>query len=248
MLQRGETGALSLHRRENGVAGAGERGLSATAGAALLFAAARRHGAGRLALGLTGAALVAHGVTGRPKAWGKSRSAATGVALIRAITIGARPEAIRSVGGDLSRWLTGTLVEAVKPVAQDRWRVVLRLPGGRHVETEVEVGAESDGTIAWRSVSGGALEHQGRVFFSEAPDRRGTEVRVVLSMRTASAAGAFVARALRAVADRALGHALARLKQVVETGEVATAEPQSSGRRGLVGRVARQLRAGGQAA
>jgi hypothetical protein len=44
--------------------------------------------------------------------------------------------------------------------------------------------------------------------------------------------------ALHGIAERALGQALARLRQAVEVGEVARSEPQPHGRRGLLVRAA----------
>jgi uncharacterized membrane protein len=223
--QRGETGALSLHRKPQGAnVGGVERGVSALAGAALLVEAVRRRSPSALAVAaaLGGAALVARGATGYCPVYGglgigtaRRPGSEHGLVLMRSITIGGTPDAIADAARETSRWLPDAV--ALERDAPGRWRAALRLPGGRRLESELEAYVEDDGTFAWRSAPDARVEHQGRVFFGPAPDPGATEVRVVVSVRPGT-------RWLRPVAERALGHGLRRLAQLVEAHEVATAD------------------------
>jgi uncharacterized membrane protein len=225
--RRGETAALSFHRKDPDInVGSAERGFSALAGAGLLVAALRVRSGRRAALG---ALLLARGATGRCPFYRRlgiatgqaARVPAAGFPLVRAKTIGAGREPIVDAVRHPARWLPDD-VEAT-PLGPDRWRIALHLPGGRTAATELVSRVEQDGSLGWRSVTGGAFAHQGRIFVAEAPQDRGTELRVVASVRPPGGrAGLVLARPLRAVVERGLGVVLARLKQFVETGEVAT--------------------------
>ena len=227
---RGETAAISLHRKSPAVnLGPAERGLSAAAGLALLAGAAALRSRSGLVLALGGVALAARGATGWCPVYQslgvgarEERADERTLTLVRTVTIGGTPDEIAGAARATARWLSPELES--QALAPGRWRAALELPGRRRVETDVEARHEDDGTFAWRSEAGAPFEHQGRVFFAVAPDQRGTEVRVVVSVRApGGAAGALALRPIRAVAERALGHALRRLKQLVETNEVATA-------------------------
>jgi uncharacterized membrane protein len=240
VLQHGETGALSLHRRAVG-ATAVTRRIGAAAGVALLIAAAARRGRSRWALGLTGATLLTRGVRSRGPRDERLASVPRGLAVTRAATIAALEDAIREAAREASQWLIGPLLRDVERIGPDRWRVVLRLPVGPELPLELETRVEDDGSFSFASPRGSALEVQGRVFFGQARGGRGTEVRATANVRPPTAAGLLAVRSLRGIADRALGHALARLRQRVETGEFPTTEGQPAGPRSLAGRVAQRV-------
>jgi hypothetical protein len=228
--RRGETAALSFHRKDLTVnVGAAERGLSALAGFGLLVSALRARSGGRAALA---AILLARGATGRCPFYRRlgiatgeaARVPAAGFPLVRSTTIAADREKIADAVRHPERWLADEL-DATK-LGPDRWRVALDLPGGRTAVTELVSHVGQGGSLGWRSLAGGGFSHQGRIFLADAPRERGTELRIVASVRPPGGrAGLLLARPLRAVVERALGVALGRLKQWVETGEVATSVP-----------------------
>jgi uncharacterized membrane protein len=78
--------------------------------------------------------------------------------------------------------------------------------------------------IAWRSLEGSTVDSAGSVHFTRAPGGRGTEVRVVLKYDPpAGKLGAAIARLFGEAPGQQIEEDLRRLKQMLETGETATA-------------------------
>lgn len=85
--------------------------------------------------------------------------------------------------------------------------------------------------IAWKSVANADIDNAGSVEFKPAPGNRGTEVKVVtVYSPPAGAIGDAIAKLLGANPKQQIGDDLARFKMLMETGEIATTEGQSSGR------------------
>ena len=101
-----------------------------------------------------------------------------------------------------------------------------RGPGGITVEWDAETTEDTPGQqISWQSVGTADLPNQGTVLFTEAPGNRGTEVHVTINFYPpGGAAGKVAAKMARAVTAQQLEEDLKRLKQILETGEIATAE------------------------
>lgn len=99
-------------------------------------------------------------------------------------------------------------------------------PTGKVIEWDAETVEEVPGRlISWRSVGEADLPNEGRVEFQEAPGDRGTEVHVtVMYHPPGGAAGRAAAKLARGLTAQQLEEDLKRLKQILETGEVATAE------------------------
>jgi uncharacterized membrane protein len=75
------------------------------------------------------------------------------------------------------------------------------------------------------------VEHMGEVSFRELPSGRGTEVRLRLDFTPpAGVIGGGLARVFDGALETQLRSELKRMKQLMETGEVATTEGQPSGR------------------
>lgn len=113
---------------------------------------------------------------------------------------------------------------------QSRW--VASGPLGTRVEWTAEIINETPNElIAWRSLPGGDIDCAGTVRFQAAPARRGTIVKVEMEYRPpAGKVGAAVSRLLGTSADKQVAVDLRRLKQLIETGEIARTEGQSAGR------------------
>lgn len=104
-------------------------------------------------------------------------------------------------------------------------------PIGSSIEWDAEIVREEENRlIAWASVEGADIENSGFVRFQPAPAGRGTEVKVVLEYNPPGGAIA-AAKLFGEDAEQQIGDDLRRFKQFMETGEIATVEGQSSGRK-----------------
>jgi uncharacterized membrane protein len=106
-------------------------------------------------------------------------------------------------------------------------------PMGRKVEWDAEIINEFPGElIAWKSLPGADVDSAGSVVFSDAPGGRGTQVRVELQYNPpAGIAGAYIAKLFKCEPEQAIMEDLHRMKQFLETGEIASTEGQSKGKR-----------------
>jgi uncharacterized membrane protein len=91
--------------------------------------------------------------------------------------------------------------------------------------------------IGWRTLPDSEVMHEGVVSFEPAPGGRGAVARVELCYwPPAGKIGAHFARLLGEEPRRQINDDLRRLKQLIETGEVATTLGQPSGKRSVIGR------------
>jgi len=110
--------------------------------------------------------------------------------------------------------------------------------GASKVEWDAEIYNEIENEmIAWRSVDDADVVNAGSVRFHAAPTGHGTYVRVVLNYNPpAGTVGASLAQLLGTEPGQLIKEELRRFKQLMETGEIATIDGQSSGRaEGAVG-------------
>ncbi len=201
-----------------------ERIASAALGGAAIALGVRTRGLWGWLLAAGGAALTARGVAGRSYAW---RVLATdgGVTAQRAITIRApRMELYRFWRrlDNLPRFMDH--VRSVTMEGEDRSRWVVE-EGPMTLTWTTEITDDVEGRrIAWRSLPGSEVRNEGSVEFRDAPGDRGTEVHV--EIRYQPPGGAVVAAPLRALLKRFTAHQfnveLARFRQLVEAGEIAT--------------------------
>jgi uncharacterized membrane protein len=100
------------------------------------------------------------------------------------------------------------------------------------VEWDAEIEDERENErIAWRSVEGADIRNAGTVTFRDAPDRRGTEMRVYLSYEPPMGPlGRGVAKLFGEEPAQQLRDDLRCFKNLMEAGEIATVEGQPSGR------------------
>jgi hypothetical protein len=97
-------------------------------------------------------------------------------------------------------------------------------PAGSNIKWTAEIINEiHDELIAWKSLPGGDVDTAGSVRFKDAPGGRGTEIHVELQYNPpAGRVGALVAKLFGKDPQREIGNDLRRLKQYLESGEVAT--------------------------
>ncbi len=101
---------------------------------------------------------------------------------------------------------------------------VVKAPGGT-VEWDSEIVDEQDGAyIEWTSVAGADVPNSGRIEFRDAPGGRGTFVTAIISYDPpAGMIGKLIAKMFQREPAIQARRDLRRFKQLIETGEIATA-------------------------
>jgi uncharacterized membrane protein len=131
---------------------------------------------------------------------------------------------------NLPRFMTH--IEDVQVIDQRLSHWVAKAPAGARVEWDAEIVEDRPGqSISWRSLADSDVDHSGTVRFETAAGGRGTLVRVEMLYRPPGGrAGALVAKLFGDEPRQQIPQELRRFKQLLETGELATAEGQPSGR------------------
>jgi uncharacterized membrane protein len=104
---------------------------------------------------------------------------------------------------------------------------VVEAPAGKTVEWDSAITHDEPGrAISWESLDGASVRNSGRVDFLDSPDGRGTVVRVTLTYDPpAGAVGKLIAKLFQKEPKIQARQDLRRFKQLMETGEVSTAQP-----------------------
>lgn len=224
--------------------GENERVISAVGGGALAVYGLTRGSLSGLVLGLVGGALVYRGVTGHCNTY-----SALGVSTARE---GARGGQV-SVPGDKGIKVEKNVIidrpaaelyrywrdfenlpkfmdhlESVTVQNDKRSHWVAKAPAGTTVEWDAEIINEKENElIAWRSLEGADVDNAGSVRFEEATGGRGTVVKVSIEYNPpAGIIGSLVAKLFGEEPNQQVADDLRRFKQVMETGEIAKAQPQ----------------------
>jgi len=163
---------------------------------------------------------VADHATGRP-------GGAGGDTLVgRSVTIARPPGELYAFWRDFSN-LASFMddVERVEMLDDARSHWVVKAPGGGTVEWDARIVDDREGAlIAWTSETDADVENSGRIEFRDAPGGRGTIVTAVMRYDPpAGAIGRLVARFFRRDPAVQVRRNLRRFKQLMETGEIATA-------------------------
>lgn len=149
----------------------------------------------------------------------------------RSITVGKAPEEVYRFWRNFEN-LPGFMqhLESVTTLDEGRSHWAAKAPAGTTVEWDAEiVDDQPNQRIAWESLPGAAVENSGVVEFHPAPGDRGTELRVTFDYKPpAGALGAVVARLFGEEPLQQVQDDLRHFKQMLETGEVATVEGQST--------------------
>ena len=129
-------------------------------------------------------------------------------------------------------------VKSVSKTSDRTSHWVVKGPVGATLEWDSEiVDDQTDVRLGWRTLPDSEIRHEGVVSFEAAPGGRGAIARVeLLYWPPAGKVGAQLARLLGEEPRVQINDDLRRLKQLIETGEVATTLGQPSGRRSMVGR------------
>lgn len=160
-------------------------------------------------------------------------AAGAGVKVEHAVTVNAPIEEVYRFWRSLSR-LPEFMnhLRSVEETDSTNSRWVADAPLGMSVEWEAEIVTDTPNqVIAWKSLEGSDVDTAGSVHFNLAPAGRGTEVRVSLKFDPPGGKfGSFVARLFGENPQQQIREDLARFKQIMEAGEVATTRGQPRGR------------------
>jgi len=193
----------------SGLARGGITGLATTAaGGGLVYAALKDKSAGQR----SPSAATHHGATVKEE---------------RSVTIDKPRDELYRYWRDLThlpRIMEGIESVEVRDQTHSHWTMLLS-SGGR-IEWDAEVFADEPGArIAWKSLNGSDIANAGTVLFKDGPPGRGTIVSLVINYDPpAGPLGKLVAQLMPQEPGKVAGKALRRFKQLMETGEIATAE------------------------
>ncbi len=114
-------------------------------------------------------------------------------------------------------------IASIEPIDEHRSRWTVKAPGGREVSWEAVITHDVPGEeITWQSAEGADVANSGRVEFRDA-GARGTVVRAVIAYEPpAGGMGQMFAKLFQREPRMQSRRDLHRLKQFMETGEIAT--------------------------
>ena len=232
--------------RETNVAN-GERWLSVIAGSALSAYGLKRRSIAGLVLSGIGGALVWRGASGHCPVYetlGVSTAAdaqpahvsvryGRGIRVEKAVTINSTPEQLYSFWRNfenLPRFMDHLQSITVIDEKGSHW--VARGPAHIKAEWDAEIINDiPNERIGWRSTEGSRVDNAGSVHFKRASGDRGTEVHVVLRYDPPGGViGAAFAKLFGEDPAFQVQEELRKLKELIETGEIATNEFVRSGR------------------
>jgi len=210
-----------------------ERWGSLIGGSALVLMGLKQRSLRGALMALAGGGLVYHGATGQSsikEAAGMDQS----IKVEKTVTINKPADELYRYWHNFER--LPTFMKHLKSVTvhdNKRSHWIANAPLGASVEWDADIVNEQENQlIAWASVEGADVDNSGFVRFTPAPDGRGTEVKVVIEYNPPGGAiGATFAKLFGEEPEQQTGDDLRRFKQIMETGEIATTEGQSSGRK-----------------
>jgi uncharacterized membrane protein len=114
-------------------------------------------------------------------------------------------------------------VVSVSPIDDRRSHWVVKAPGGKTVEWDSAITEESENSfIAWASEPGADVDNSGRIDFRDAGARGTVVTATILYDPPAGAIGKLIAKMFQREPAIQARRDLARFKQLMETGEIAT--------------------------
>ncbi|CBN58043.1 MULTISPECIES: SRPBCC family protein [Kamptonema] len=200
-------------------------------GALVLYGLSQRSLRGAL-VAIAGGGLAYHGVSGGNVV--QSAENMDNIKVEKTVTIDKSPEELYRFWRDfenLPHFMKH--LKSVKVIDDKRSHWIASAPMDNSIEWDAEIINEQENRlIAWASVEGADVDNSGFVRFQPASTGQGTEVKVVIEYNPPGGAiTAAFAKLFGEEPKQQIGDDLRRFKQIMETGEIATVEGQSSGRR-----------------
>lgn len=224
---------IQIHKPNIGKA---ERWISLALGAELLYRSAKKRNLSALPAALIGGGLLYRGINNYCplyEALGVNRrhpEAASGPDAVSSVVIAKPPAELYRFWRDLRnapRFMS--YVSDVRVIDDTHSEWTMTLPGGHTFKWEGVITEDlPDSGFQWKSGEGSPISVQGSVRFKEAPAGRGSQV--IASIRFSRSGGSLLGKLASPLATYRAHNDLTRFKSLMETGEIATTEGQSSGR------------------
>jgi uncharacterized membrane protein len=151
-----------------------------------------------------------------------------GIKMKKAVTVNSPPDVLYRFWRNLKNEprLFDKNMLSVEALDEIRSHWTLSAPGGITLEWDAEITVDRPNEmIGWRTLPGADIDNAGYVRFERATGGRGTVVRVALQYNPpAGKLGAALASLFGERPSGLVEEALRRLKQLMETGEIATAD------------------------
>jgi len=121
-------------------------------------------------------------------------------------------------------------IESIRVLDNTRSHWVVKAPAGQTVEWDAIIDEERPNElISWTSTAEASIKNAGRVEFRDAPGGRGTQVTAtILYDAPGGTLGKLIAKLFQREPNVQARRDLRRFKQLMETGEIATAEPPAA--------------------
>jgi uncharacterized membrane protein len=207
-----------------------------TGGALVLTGLSQRSLRGAL-LAIAGGTLAYHGAAGQKSLQSQVVEATgidKGLRVEKTVTIQNKsPEELYRFWHDFENLPTFMKhLKSVTVINGTRSHWIANAPLGNSVEWDAEIITDQENQlITWTSVEGADVENSGFVRFQPAPTGRGTEMKVVIEYNPPGGAlTAAIAKVFGEEPEQQIGDDIRRFKMLMEAGEIATTEGQSSGR------------------
>lgn len=220
-----------------------ERWSSLIGGGALVLAGLQQRSLRGALMAIAGGSLAYHGATGQKTLKERADEAvdkvseATGinkpVRVEKTVTINKSAEELYTFWHNFENLPTFMKhLESVTVIDLRKSHWVAKAPAGQKVEWDADIiNDQPNQLIAWASIEGADVDNSGFVRFQPAPGDRGTEVKVVLEYSIPGGAlTSAIAKLFGEEPEQQIGDELRRFKQLMEAGEIATTEGQSSSR------------------
>lgn len=213
-----------------------EKWASIVGGGAMVLMGLRQRSLWGVLTALAGGSLAYHGATSEkslPETVGDAVGINKSIKVEKTVTINKPAEELYTFWHNFENLPTFMKhLQSVKVIDQKRSHWITSAPMGQTVEWDADIiGDIPNQMIAWASVEGADIENSGFVRFQPAPADRGTEVKVVMEYSVpGGAVTAALAKLLGEEPEQQVGDELRRFKQLMEAGEIATTDGQTSGR------------------
>lgn len=214
-----------------------ERWASVIGGGAMVLFGLQQRSLRGILTAVAGGSLAYHGVQGQkslPDAVIEAVGINKALRVEKTVTINRSVEELYNYWRNFEQ-LPGFMkhIQSITVVDLRRSHWVAKAPLEQSIEWDADIiDDRPNELIAWASVEGADVDHSGFVRFKPASADRGTEVKVVTEYNPpGGAVGVAFAKLFGEAPEQQIGDELNRFKQLMETGEIATTEGQSSGRK-----------------